>query len=77
METTVQTLPSICSQGKCKVFPEQDGRARGTDEAAVGVPGVQPDALHRDLAEQPHPGLTGAAGWISFRQSGQEYKGKW
>ncbi|KAI3355865.1 hypothetical protein L3Q82_004417 [Scortum barcoo] len=29
------------------------------------------------LAEPPHPGLTGAAGWISSRQSGQRYKGEW
>ncbi|KAI3367570.1 hypothetical protein L3Q82_026417 [Scortum barcoo] len=28
------------------------------------------------LAEQPHPGRTGAAGRISSRQSGQEYKGE-
>ncbi|KAI3355965.1 hypothetical protein L3Q82_017155, partial [Scortum barcoo] len=28
------------------------------------------------LAEPPHPGLTGAAGRISSRQSGQEYKGE-
>ncbi|KAI3366512.1 hypothetical protein L3Q82_000642 [Scortum barcoo] len=70
-------LPSLCYHGKCEVSAEQDGRASGADEAAAGVPGVQPDALHRDLAEPPHPGLTGAAGRISSRQSGQEYKGEW
>ncbi|KAI3356672.1 hypothetical protein L3Q82_003359 [Scortum barcoo] len=58
METTVQTLPSICYHGKRDVSAEQDGRAGGADEAAAGGPGVQPDALHRDLAEPPHPGLT-------------------
>ncbi|KAI3376306.1 hypothetical protein L3Q82_016414, partial [Scortum barcoo] len=58
METTVQTLPSICYHGKREVSAEQDGRASGADEAAAGVPGVQPDALHRDPAEPPHPGLT-------------------
>ncbi|KAI3354614.1 hypothetical protein L3Q82_019118 [Scortum barcoo] len=51
-------LPSICYHGKREVSAEQDGRASGADEAAAGGPGVQPDALHRDLAEPPHPGLT-------------------
>ncbi|KAI3360364.1 hypothetical protein L3Q82_002229 [Scortum barcoo] len=67
-------LPSICYHGKREVSAEQDGRA---SEAAAGGPGVQPDALHRDPAEPPHPGLTGAAGRISSRQSGQRYKGEW
>ncbi|KAI3352147.1 hypothetical protein L3Q82_020958 [Scortum barcoo] len=47
---------------KLEVSAEQDGRASGADEATVGVLEVQPDAVHRDPAEPPHPGLTGAAG---------------
>lgn len=73
----VQSLPSICYHGKCEVLAKQDGRAGGADVATVGVPGVQLDAGHRDLAERPHPGLTGAVGQISSHQSRQEYKGEW
>ncbi|KAI3359006.1 hypothetical protein L3Q82_015389, partial [Scortum barcoo] len=62
---------------KREVSAEQDGRASGA-ETRLQREYQECSLMHftETLAEPPQPGLTGAAGQVSSRQSGQEYKGR-
>ncbi|KAI3363548.1 hypothetical protein L3Q82_012140 [Scortum barcoo] len=72
MGMTVQTcLPSVIT-GNVRSLPNKMKRASGADEAAAGVPGVQPDALHRE----PRLNHLTPDSLYFISQSGQEYKGE-